>query len=224
MRPASVLLALAVLVCGYGLVSADDNSAPAGSIALFNGKDLDGWKVLNGKKDAWAAEDGLLVVKGKGGGWLLTEQEFSDFDLRLQFKLPPGGNSGVALRAPLRGNPAYDGMEIQLLDDPWYKDEKHYKGIHNTQLTGSIYDVVPPSSDATRPAGEWNTIHITAKGPHITVRLNGVKTVDANLDDHKDRVEKVPPKHPGLVREKGHLGLQSHDGRVEFKNIYVKPL
>jgi hypothetical protein len=181
---------------------------------------LNGWAVLGGKKDVWGAEKGLLFVQGGGGGWLMTEQEFGDFDLRLEFKLPAGGNSGVALRAPMKGNPAYQGMEIQLLDDRWYKDEKNYKGIRNVQLTGSIYDVVPPSSDATKPAGEWNTIHITAKGPHVTIELNGVKTVDANLDDYKARAD----KHPGLLNAKGHLGLQSHDGRVEFKNIYVKRL
>jgi hypothetical protein len=220
MRSALVLTLFGLLACPVAL--ARDSEAKKGSESLFNGKDLSGWQVLpGGKREAWGAEDGLLVVKGGGGAWLMTEREFGDFDLRLEFKLPKGGNSGVALRAPMRGNPAYDGMEIQLLDDPWYKDKKNYRdNIRPTQLTGSIYDVVPPSSDATKPAGEWNTIHIVAKGRHVTVELNGVKTVDANLDDHKDRAD----KHPGLLREKGHLGLQSHDGRVEFRNIVVKPL
>jgi Domain of Unknown Function (DUF1080) len=221
MRPAFVLVALVVLICTFGLATGADDSASAGYMALFNGKDLSGWKVLDGKMAAWGAEDGLLFVKGGGGGWLMTEAEFGDFDLRADFKLPVGGNSGVALRAPMKGNPAYAGMEIQLLDDSWYKNRKNYKdGIRDVQLTGSIYDVVPPSKDATKPAGEWNKIHITAKGPHITIELNGVKTVDANLDDHKDRAD----KHPGLLRANGHLGFQSHDGRVEFKNVFVKPL
>jgi hypothetical protein len=218
MRSAFVLTVSAALAAS--VVLAGDSGPKNGVIALFNGKDLSGWQVLKGKMDAWAAEDGLLVVKGGGGGWLMTEREFGDFDLRLEFKLPKAGNSGVALRAPMRGNPAYDGMEIQLLDDAWYMDTKNYKDIRPAQLTGSIYDVVPPSSDATRPAGQWNTIHIFAKGRRVTVELNGVKTVDANLDDHKDRAD----KHPGLLREKGHLGLQSHDGRVEFRNIMVRPL
>jgi hypothetical protein len=189
--------------------------------SLFNGKDLSGWQVLDGKADAWGAEDGLLFVKGGGGGWLMTVREFGDFELRLEFKLPKGGNSGVALRAPFEGDPAFQGMEIQLLDDPWYKDAKNNPdGIRPVQLTGAIYDVVPPSRDATRPAGEWNTMRIRADGRHVTVELNGVKTVDANLDDHKDRAD----KHPGLLRTKGRLGLQSHDGRVEFRNLYVEPL
>jgi hypothetical protein len=219
MRTAVVLFASAVCAGFFVEARADQ---PAGFQPLFNGKDLDGWKVLDGNMDAWGADNGILFVKGKGGGWLLTDREFSDFELRLEFKLPPAGNSGVALRAPFKtkANPAYEGMEIQLLDDAWYKNPQNFKDIRPAQLTGSIYDVVPPSSDATRPAGEWNTIHIAARGRRITVELNGVKTVDANLDDHKDRAD----KHPGLLREKGHLGLQSHDGRVEFKNIVVKPL
>jgi hypothetical protein len=197
-----------------------EDQAAKGFEPLFNGMDLTGWTVLGGKKDVWGADHGILFVDGKGGGWLMTEREFGDFEVRLDFKMPRAGNSGVALRAPLMGNPAYDGMEIQLLDDPWYKDEKNYKGLRPTQLTGSIYDVVPPARDALKPVGEWNTIHITAKGRQVTVELNGVKTVDANLDDHKDRAD----KHPGLWRAKGHLGLQSHDGRVEFRNLLVKPL
>jgi hypothetical protein len=129
--------------------------------------------------------------------------------------VPIKGNSGVGLRAPLTGDPAYQGMEIQILDDA------NYKNLRPTQYTGSIYDVVGPSKNVTKPAGEWNQYVITAKGPKITVELNGTKIVDANLDDYKAEHGK---KHPGLLREKGHIGLQSHDGRVEFRNLYVKPL
>jgi hypothetical protein len=215
-------LVVVSLFVGVAGIPAADNAPPAGYVSLFNGKDLSGWKVLGGKMSAWDAGDGLLFVKGGGGGWLMTEGEYGDFELRLEFKLPKAGNSGVAIRAPFRGNPAFQGMEIQLLDDPWYLDQKNFKDLKPVQLTGAIYGVVPPSKDATKPAGEWNTMHITAKGPHITVTLNGVKTVDANLEDHKDRAKKGD--HEGLLNKKGHLGLQSHDGRVEFKNIYVKSL
>jgi hypothetical protein len=218
MRPAALAAALALVVTAAAPPGDKDSSA--GFVPLFNGKDLSGWAVHDGKMDAWGAEDGLLFVKGGGGGWLMTEREYGDFVLRLEFKLPKGGNSGVALRAPREGNPAYAGMEIQLLDDPWYKDRENYKsGIRPVQLTGAIYDVVAPSKDATKPAGEWNTMRITAKGRRITVELNGVKTVDADLDEQKAHFE----RHPGLLREKGHLGLQSHDGRVEFRNLLVKP-
>jgi hypothetical protein len=212
-------LALAAgLACAPALRSADTD-VPEGFTALFNGKDLSGWKVNEGgKMDVWGAEKGLLYVQGGGGGWLMTEKEYADFEVRLEFKMPEKGNSGVALRSPMKGDPAYAGMEIQLLDDVWHK--KNYEELRDTQLTGSIYDVVPPSKDVLKPVGEWNKITIIAKGRKVTIELNGTKIVDADLDEHKDKFE----KHPGLKAEKGHLGLQSHDGRVEFRNLYVKPL
>ncbi len=197
-----------------------DNEPPEGFTALFNGKNLDGWKVMGGKMDVWGAEKGLLFVDGRGGGWLMTEKEYDNFELRLEFKMPKMGNSGVALRAPLKGDPAYEGMEIQLLDDA------NYKNLKPTQYTGSIYDVVGPSKKVTKEFGEWQTMRIVAKGPRIAIELNGTLIVDANLDDHQDRVEADPEKklaaHPGLARKTGHIGLQSHDGRVEFRNVYLK--
>jgi hypothetical protein len=206
-----VLLCLLAVGAGGQEKKADEGFEP-----LFNGKDLTGWKVHNGKMDVWGAEEGVLFVNGKGGGWLMTEKEYGNFELRLEYKVPRAGNSGVALRAPLKGDPAYQGMEIQILDD----EAPEYKNLRPTQYTGSIYDVVPPSKRVTKPAGEWNQMRIVAKGRQITVELNGTKIVDANLDDHKDKAE----KHPGLLRDKGHLGLQSHDGRVEFRKLIVKPL
>jgi hypothetical protein len=210
----------AALVCLPAVQSAQQEP-PKGFETLFNGKDLTGWHVNEGGNPAvWGAENGILFVSGHGGGWLMTEKEYDDFQLQLEYKLPPKGNSGVALRSPMKGDPAYVGMEIQILDDHWYLDRQNYKGLQRTQLTGSIYDVVPPAKDVTKPVGEWNRMQIIAKGRHITVVLNGTKIVEANLDDHKNRAN----KHPGLLRTKGHLGLQSHDGRVEFRNLFVKPL
>jgi Domain of Unknown Function (DUF1080) len=219
MRYFFAVLALAI-VCSYRpALRAGDETAPEGFESLFNGKDLTGWQVnQGGNMQVWGADNGILYVNGKGGGWLMTDKEYGDFELRLEFKLPEKGNSGVALRSPLQGNPAYVGMEIQILDNEWHKI--NYKGLKPTQHTGSIYDVVPPSKDVTKPIGEWNKYRITAKGRQVTIELNGTKIVDANLDDYRDRFK----EHPGLQREKGYLGLQSHDGRVEFRNIYVKSL
>lgn len=212
------------------LLSLCQPPAPAASedgyVPLFNGKDLTGWEP-SGKAEVWTVEDGMIVVKGGGGGWLFTKDTYENFDLTLDFKLPEMGNSGVALRAPRKkGDPAYQGMEIQLLDDRNYLDESKYKGLQQWQRTGSIYGVVPPSKDATKPAGEWNTMRIVAQGPKIKIILNGETIVDANLEDHKDRAEahEGKPAHPGILRTHGHLGLQSHDGRVEFKNIKIKKL
>ncbi|NOX87429.1 MAG: DUF1080 domain-containing protein, partial [Calditrichaeota bacterium] len=104
---------------------------------LFNGKNLEGWKVIGGKPESWRVKDGILYTSGKGGGWISTVKEFGDFKLSLEFRVPAGGNSGVFIRAPHSGDPAYTGMEIQVLDDyaPVYANLKPW------QYTGSIYGV-----------------------------------------------------------------------------------
>jgi hypothetical protein len=221
MRRFTFLLSLAALVAALPAVrSAGDDEAPAGYQSLFNGKDLTGWVICEGGKiDRWGAEDGILYTTGKeGGGWLMTEKEYGDFDLLLEYKVPKAGNSGVAVHSSLKGRPSEDAIEIQILDNPWYLDEKNYKGLQPVQLTAAIYGVVPPSKDATKPAGEWNKMHIKSKGRHLTVRVNGTVVTDADLDDYKDHAD----KHPGLLRTRGHLGLQCHTDRVEFRHIYVK--
>jgi len=210
----SLVACTVALPCLSSSLRADDKPGE-GFEPLFNGKDLTGWKVNEGgKMEFWGAENGILFVNGGGGGWLMTEKEYANFEVQLEYKMPKHGNSGVALRSPMRGDPAYVGMEIQLLDDA------NWSNLRPTQFTGSIYDVVPPSKHVTKPFGEWNKIRIVAKGRQVMVELNGTKIVDANLDDYKERIR----RHPGLVRDKGHLGLQSHDGRVEFRNLYVKAL
>ena len=213
----------ALVAAGLALAArAADRDVPEGFQPLFNGKDLSGWQVNEGGKlDRWGAGDGILFTTGKpGGGWLMTEKEYGDFEILLEYKVPKAGNSGVALRSPLKGDPAYVGMEIQILDNPWYLDEKNYKGLKPVQLTGAIYGVVAPEPDATKKAGTWNKMHITAKGRHVTVEVNGTRVVDADLDDYKEHAK----QHPGLLRDQGRLGLQCHTDRVEFRHIYVKPL
>ncbi len=197
----------------FALQSPGSTVPPPGFEQLFNGKDLSGWRVHEGKRERWTVEHGLLVVKGGGGGWLMTEKEYGDFDLHVEYRLPMLGNSGVALRAPLKGDPAYQGMEIQLIDD------QNWKGLRPAQHTGSVYDVVPATTWPGK-VGQWNTIHIIARGAHVTVDVNDVRVCDADLAAHRSQAG----KHPGLLRPAGHLGLQSHDGRFEFRNLYVKPL
>ena len=107
---------LILTICMGSQVQADQ--PPDGFVSIFNGKDLTGWKVNEGgKQSVWGAADGLLFVDGRGGGWLLTEKEYGDFEIRLEYKMPDHGNSGVGLRTPTKGDPAYVGMEIQLIDD-----------------------------------------------------------------------------------------------------------
>jgi hypothetical protein len=216
MKHFSILLALAF--CAILALStsspAGGDKPPEGFVSIFNGKDLTGWKAT-GKMDVWGAENGIMYVSGGGGGWLLTEKEYDNFDLRLEYKMSKHSNSGVALRTPFKGDPAYVGMEIQLIDD------LNWKGLQSWQHTGSIYNVVPAKKIANKDIGEWNTIRIVANGRKVLVVNNGETLVDANLDDF---VEEHGKKHPGILRDKGHVGFQSHDNRVEFKNIYLKPM
>ena len=212
----TALAAWALVGLSPALHGGRSGQPPRGFESLFNGKDLTGWK-STGNMKVWGAENGVMYVAGSGGGWLLTEKEFGDFELRLEYKMSKHSNSGVALRSPMKGDPAYVGMEIQLIDD------LNWKGLQTWQHTGSIYNVVPAKKDANKPIGEWNSMRIIAKGRHVMVENNGEVLVDANLDDY---VAEHGKKHPGISpnHTKGHVGFQSHDNRVEFRNIYVKQL
>ncbi len=192
-----------------------ESKAPEGFTSLFDGKSLDGWKAT-GKAEQWAVEDGVIACKGGGGGYLLTDKEFGDFEFRCEYRWgKAGGNSGVALRTPEKGDPAYVGMEIQLIDDEGWPGK-----LADYQHTGSIYDVQPAKEAANKKIGEWNTVRIVAKGRKVTVEQNEKELVNANLDDYEKKFE----KHPGLKREKGHVGFQSYNIRVEFRNVYIKEL
>lgn len=218
MKRCSIPAALAAWAI-LGLSSAvpgGSDKPPAGFESLFNGKDLTGWKATGNMK-VWGVDNGVMYVSKSGGGWLLTEKEFGDFELRLQYKMSKHSNSGVALRTPLKGDPAYVGMEIQLIDD------LNWKGLETWQHTGSIYNVVPAKKETNKPIGEWNSMRVIAKGRHVKVENNGEVLVDADLDDY---VKQHGKKHPGILptHTQGHIGFQSHDNRVEFKNIYIKAL
>lgn len=153
---------------------------------------------------------------GVAGGWLSTVREYSDFQLDLDFRVPEGGNSGVFIRAPHRGDPAYTGMEIQVLDD--YAAE--YATLQPWQYTGSVYGVHAPSMRASKKANEWQHMQIVADGPRIVVNLNGQRIVDADLIAHMDK----EASHPGLKRRSGFIGLQNHSTRIEYRNIKLKEL
>ena len=177
---------------------------------------LEGWQQIEGKAGTWKFEDGILYTAGGGGGWLSTTQQYDDFKLELEFRVPPGGNSGVFVRSPREGNPAYVGMEIQLLDD--YADR--WAKLRPTQYTGSIYDVQAPSKRASKKAGQWQKMVIVCDGPKVQVTLNGTRIIDTNVNDYPDKAE----KHPGLKRASGYIGLQDHGSRVDFRNIKITEL
>jgi len=180
---------------------------------LFNGENLDGWEVVGDNPDSWGVENGILYTDGVGSGWLSTTSVYDDFIIELEYRVPVGGNSGVFIRAPREGNPAYQGLEIQILDD----DAERYANLQPWQFTGSIYDVLAPSKRVTKTAGEWQQMKIVADGPKIQVILNGEMILSANLINHMEKAD----GHPGLVRRSGYIGLQNHSDRVDFRNIRV---
>jgi hypothetical protein len=186
---------------------------------LFDGKTLNGWKLVGARGPGYTVENGTIVCPEGGGGKLMTEEEFENFVLRFEYRIFAGGNNGINIRAPFEGRPAYVGMEIQILDD---KSEKWKSRITSEQHTGSIYSVIPARTGFARAPGEWNEEEITANGRQITVKLNGVIILDVNLDIVKE--PKILEKHPGLLRKSGHLGLLGHNERTEFRNLQIKRL
>ena len=209
----SVALLFAIVLAAIG--------APPekGFIPLFDGKTLEGWQIAGQKGVGYLAKDGEIVCPADGGGNLFTTKEYSNFVLRFEFRLEEGANNGIGIRAPLEGDAAYAGMEIQILDD----GAERYRGkLKPGQYHGSIYDVVPAKQCCRKPVGEWNSEEITADGRHITVKLNGETITDANLDSITDPA--VLKKHPGLARKSGHIGLLGHGTRVEFRNLRIKEM
>ncbi len=208
-------LAIALLLMAAAGFAADE----PGFTPLFDGKTLTGWKLMGGHGPGYVVEDGKIVCPADGGGNLFTEQEYGNFIFRFEFKLTPGANNGIGIRAPYEGDAAYQGMEIQILDD----GDEMYKGkIRPEQYHGSVYDMIPARTGFRKPVGEWNEEEIVANGRRITVKLNGVIILDADLG--MVREPKVLAKHPGAARPSGHLGFLGHGSLVEFRNIRVKKL
>jgi hypothetical protein len=209
-----IFMSTTALILAAGLCPGEDGFTP-----LFNGRNLDGWTLVGRHGPGYIVEDGKIVCPSDGGGNLFTNAEYADFVLRFEFRLETGSNNGIGIRAPLQGDAAYQGMEIQVLDH----DAPVYQGrLKPSQRHGSIYDVVAAKDGALKPVGQWNEEEITAKGRRITVKLNGQVIVDANLDDVKD--PEVLKKHPGLARRAGHIGLLGHNSKVEFRNLRIKTL
>ena len=214
-----------------GQAGADDEK---GFTRLFNGKDLAGWVygqradgTQNKSGKGYQIENGVLYSTKDDGGSLYTEKEYADFVFRFDFKLTENANNGIGIRAPLEGDAAYVGIEIQVLDD----GGSEYTKLQPFQYHGSIYGMIPPKRGFQKPVGEWNSEEITAKGRQITVKLNGTTIVDGNLDDVKDeamlkahRDLAKPEGSRGIANTKGHIGFLGHGARVEFRNIRVKEL
>jgi hypothetical protein len=193
-------------------------SVEEGFTPLFNGENLDGWRLVGGQGPGYVVKDGILVCPAEGGGNLFTEKEFRDFAFRFEFKLSPGGNNGVGIRSPYDGDPAYVGMEIQVLDDY----DAQYATLQPWQYHGSIYGVAPARRGVLKKAGEWNSEEIFCQGRHIKVTLNGQVIVDANLNEVSD--PGILKAHAGMLRPVGHIGFLGHGTLVEFRNLRIREL
>lgn len=182
----------------------------------FNGRNLDGW---SGPVGDYAIKDGALICKPGKGGTIYTREQYSDFVARFEFKLPPGGNSGLAIRYPGEGDTAYVGLcELQVLDDTAEK----YKNLDPRQFHGSAYGMAAAERGFLRPVGEWNFQEVTVQGSRIKVELNGSVILDADLSKVKDYL--AGKEHPGKDRRSGHFGFAGHNDPVAFRNVAIRKL
>jgi hypothetical protein len=190
----------------------------AGFRTIFNGRDFTGWA---GPVDNYEARDGALLCQPGKGGTIYTQDEYGDFAVRLEFKLPKGGNNGLAIRYPGRGDTAYAGMtELQVLDDDYEKATGHE--IDPRQAHGSVYGMIAAQRGYQRPIGEWNFQEVTVQGSKIKVELNGFVILDGDVATVKEFLGNSP--HPGKDRTRGHFGFAGHNDPVSFRNIWLKPL
>ena len=199
--------------------------------SLFDGKSLKGWTLLAPKGGGFGvtnlvengvATSAIFCAKG-GGGYLFSEEQYDDFILRFRFKLTYGANNGLAIRTPMQAERlAYEGMELQILDNA-NAEERYQKDLRPQQFHGALYDVAAPRVlNAHKPLGQWNEQEVHVVGRRIKVLLNGVKILDTNLNNINDPV--VLLKHPGLLRETGHIGFLGHNDEVYFSDIRIKTI
>jgi hypothetical protein len=183
---------------------------------VFDGKSLAGW---SGAVDNYEVVDGAIRCKAGKGGVLHTDKEYADFVARLEFRLPPGGNNGLAIRYPGKGDAAYNAMcELQILDDGHQK----YTRLDPRQAHGSVYGMIPAKRGYLRPVGEWNFQEVTVKGPRIKVELNGTVILDGDVSQVTEFMGDRP--HPGKDRTSGSFGFAGHNDPVEIRDIEIKPL
>jgi hypothetical protein len=212
-----------------------EDEKQAGWRLLFDGKTTEGWRGYKMDKmpPGWQVIEGALVRvsggaggKGAGGGDdIITVEQFDDFELQLEWKIVDrAGNSGLILRASEDAVTSWHtGPEMQILDNA------AYPGRSVRQLAGACYDLYAPAKDVSRPRGEWNAVRVVAVGNHIEHWLNGVKLLEYELgsDDWKERVANSKFRNMNHFRNpptKGHICLQDHTARIEYRNIKIRLL
>jgi hypothetical protein len=172
---------------------------------------------------AWTVSNGTLTSSGDRGCWFLSEKEYADFELQYEFRLGPRGNSGLALRAPAAGDPAFDGMELQMADF------RYNPKALPSELTGGIYRAIAPAEQLYKPT-EWNTISIRLTGTSLKVVLNGKTIQETDLATHAESVLRHDGKPAPAIKNrprKGRLGFQNlsrDNGQVEIRNARIREL
>jgi len=217
MKKLIVFFCFSLLIFGFGSAMAQKVAKEKGFVSLFNGENLDGWV---GNKSSYRAENRMIIIdpKGEGGGNLYTESEYGDFNLRFEFQLTPGSNNGLGIHTPLEGDAAYVGKELQILDNTASK----YYDLEVYQFHGSVYGVIPAKKGFLKPVGEWNQQEVIVKHPKIKIILNGEVILEGDYLEASKNGTLDQKEHPGLKRDRGHIGFLGHGDVVHFKNIRIK--
>ncbi|WP_209329412.1 3-keto-disaccharide hydrolase [Lunatimonas salinarum] len=221
MKKHHLYLSIAGMVFGSLLLASATmlQDSEKGFKKLFNGKNLKGWV---GNMESYKAKDGMIVIEpGQGsGGNLYTEKEYGNFVLRFEFQLTPGANNGLGIHAPLEGNAAYLGKELQILDNTAEK----YANLKDYQAHGSVYGVMPAKKGYLKPVGEWNQQEVTVEHPKIKIVLNGTVILEGDYVEASKNGTIDGEAHPGLQRNRGHIGFLGHGDVVHFRNLRIKEL
>ena len=190
-----------------------------GFASLFNGVDLDYWM---GNKTDYIVEDNTIAVRPKQGGHgnLYTVKEYSNFIFRFEFQLTPGANNGLGIHSPLEGDVAYDGKELQILDNT----AAIYAELEPYQYHGSVYGILAAKRGFLKPVGEWNCQEVIVKGDDIKVTLNGEVILDGNIKEASKNGTVDKNNHPGLNKHKGHISFLGHGSDLQFRNLRIKEL
>jgi 3-keto-disaccharide hydrolase len=182
---------------------------------IFNGKNLDGW---TGGTDAYEAFEESIRCKEGPAGDLTTEEEYDNFIIRFEVLIPPGGSNGLGIHVPSTGGvPAYDGLEIQVIDDTAPK----HANLKDYQHHGSVFGLAPAHQGYLRPAGKWNFEEVVVNGDTIEVYLNGFKILNCNIEQARSKPIDGE-NHSGAYRTTGHIALCGHDGAVQYRNIRIR--
>jgi hypothetical protein len=200
-------------------ISLNAQEAKEGFSLLFDGTHINEW---TGNTVGYVIKEGALVVNPENGsgGDLFTRNEYGDFIYRFDFQLTPGANNGIGIHAPLQGDAAYLGMEVQVLDS----EDPQYANLQPYQYHGSVYGVMPAKRGFLRPIGEWNNEEIMVKGTKIKVTLNGTVILEGDYMAASKNGTIDHNQHPGLLNKTGHIGFLGHGDILRFKNMRIKRL